>query len=578
MAIIKGGESMRKASTPTKVKTPEIQVGTEVKHTGVYDYVDTEYEGIKKVVSNQGGFLVFLDYGRVEKISKKTGRLEIKQDKALKRVDTISEASKLRLEAAGIREKRAVVGVHNAYQVKSVEKFTLKEAIENFKKDKLYLGLSENYKIHYDNYCRHIIDFMGYKEPKDITVKDIEAYYKHLLERGNFDSVKRNKDGSINKKEVSIYNPMGLSVNTIGKHKTALKRIFKYMLREGIYGVEKNVAQLSETPTVPITVDGKTIWVKKIQPPQRPLTLDELNYSLNDAIQNEPDRSVAVLIALGAIAGLRRSEAAALKIGRYYHDDRMLLGEDIWELNDFYKIRSYYEEHDELIMIDEAIMHNKTDVLSFPKMDIVRMVGKPKCLDDIVEYYMEQRRQIVSVMGGTIDGTQKLYFPMRNVILNEDYTSQKITRKWKEYQERRNKRMEKAGLQPIEIVRFHDLRHTHATLLFESVPIPMISRNMGHIISGDKEEKNTTTRVYIHDKKPNRKELISFWDENIHIDWDKARRDDINAPGNKAHVNGSGHVVLKDEEMARIRNLKGRPWLSEEEEAELLCSKYKDAE
>ena len=77
MAIIKGGESMRKASTPTKVKTPEIQVGTEVKHTGVYDYVDTEYEGIKKVVSNQGGFLVFLDYGRVEKISKKTGRLEM---------------------------------------------------------------------------------------------------------------------------------------------------------------------------------------------------------------------------------------------------------------------------------------------------------------------------------------------------------------------------------------------------------------------------------------------------------------------------------------------------------------------
>lgn len=31
------------------------------KSTGVYDYVDTEFEGIKKVVSKQGGFLVFID-------------------------------------------------------------------------------------------------------------------------------------------------------------------------------------------------------------------------------------------------------------------------------------------------------------------------------------------------------------------------------------------------------------------------------------------------------------------------------------------------------------------------------------
>ena len=579
MAIIKGGESMRKSSAPTKVKTPEIKVGTEVKHTGVYDYVDTEYEGIKKVVSNQGGFLVFLDYGRVEKINKKTGLLEIKQDKALKRVETISEASDLRLEAVQIREKRSALGIHNAYQVKSVEKFTLKDAIENFKQDKLYTQLSENYKIHYDNYCKHIVDFMGFKEPKDITVKDIEAYYKHLLERGNYDSVRRNKDGSINKKEVSRYNPQGLSVNTIGKHKTALKRIFTYMIREGIYGVQKNIAQLSETPSVPITVDNKTIYVKKIQPEQRPLTLEELNYTLNDAIQNEPDRSVAVLIALGSIGGLRRSETAALKIGRYYHDDRMLLGDDLWKLNDFYKLRTYYEEHNELILIDEAIMHNRIDELMLPKRNTVRMIGKPKCLDEIVEYYMEQRRQLNTVLGGSIDGSQKLYIPMRNLILNEDYQVSKVTRKWKEYQERRNKRMEAEGLEPIEIVRFHDLRHTHATLMYEKVPIPCISRNMGHPCVGDKKEDNkNTTHVYIHDRKPNRTEVINFWDENIHIDWDKARRDDINAPGNKAHVNGSGHVVLKDEEMARIRNLKGRPWLSEEEEAELLCSKYKDAE
>ncbi|MCR5775552.1 MAG: hypothetical protein K6G42_10750 [Lachnospiraceae bacterium] len=129
MAIINGGESMRKSSTPNKVKTPQIHIGTEVKHTGVYDYVDTEFEGIKKIVSKQGGFLVFIDKGRVHKINKKTGLSEVKHKKTMRRVETLTEASKLRLDAAKEREKLKALGPNYAYAVNSGEDFTLSDVI-----------------------------------------------------------------------------------------------------------------------------------------------------------------------------------------------------------------------------------------------------------------------------------------------------------------------------------------------------------------------------------------------------------------------------------------------------------------
>ena len=47
-----------------------------IKKSGPYEYVDTPNEGIKKIVSKQGGYLVFLDYGRKLKINKKTGKQE----------------------------------------------------------------------------------------------------------------------------------------------------------------------------------------------------------------------------------------------------------------------------------------------------------------------------------------------------------------------------------------------------------------------------------------------------------------------------------------------------------------------
>jgi hypothetical protein len=103
-----------------------------------------------------------------------------------------------------------------------------------------------------------------------------------------------------------------------------------------------------------------------------------------------------------------------------------------------------------------------------------------------------------------------------------------------------------------------------------------ISRNMGHVIPGKDQVNNTTTKVYIHDRTPNRSDVIKYWDTHIKLDWDKALRGNINDPGNKAHVNGSGHFVITSEEKKRIMSLRKRFVLTEEEEAELLYTRKEE--
>ena len=74
----------QEAEAPKRViveKPEEIPEGA--KRSGVYLYIDTNTAGIKKVVSKQGGYLAFLDYGRKYKVDKKTGALVLKQEKRL---------------------------------------------------------------------------------------------------------------------------------------------------------------------------------------------------------------------------------------------------------------------------------------------------------------------------------------------------------------------------------------------------------------------------------------------------------------------------------------------------------------
>ncbi len=544
----KGGQDMEATGIMN------ADTGQEIHTTGKYKYIETKHEGIKEVVSGQGGYLVFLDYGRKQKVNKKTGELQYRQDKSLKRVDTLKEAKALRREAEEIREGGIKRKTSKAY---------FNEMVEEYKQTAEWMDSTQSAKDHYNNYFRHLCDYFVNVQPKDITKIDIENYFLWQLERGKRPTAKKNKDGSVNKKE-------GISVNTLGKHKCALKKLWNYMIDSKKYGVTENIVPSARLPKVEICIDGKKKKVSKIQYHPRSLTLDELNYTLNDAAQNEFDRSILLMAALASIGSLRHSEVLGLKVGKFMHDGYMSVTDEAMEEGGF--DRAYYEADDNLMLIDTAIVRiGSSDVEKLPKGDKVRVAAVPECLKEIVEYALEQRKEVYSIIGKEMESSENLYMPLINIIDSRPLNSQKMGRKWKEYQQRRNKRMEKEGLEPIPEIRYHDLRHTHSNLLKEHVMQWEISYNMGHTVVTPGMD-NTTVKVYWNDRQPHRENIIRYFDDNIKIDWGKALHKPINGEGSRVSVNASGHLVVSSEE-TQERKKQGRKFIYKEEEMEQLFLK-----
>ena len=520
---------------------------TQTKRSGKYEYVETKHEGIKKIVNCNGGYLVFLDYGKKDVFDKDKCRYVKKQNKTAKRVSTLKEAQKLRAEAELIR---------SGGDVRTVDgyKLTIGDAVEDYMNTARFQNLNPNYMQMQEVVFHHVVDYFAGIEPRRITSIDIENYYEWQKKYGNRTLTKEGEE----RKNTS------LSLNTINKHKSVLKMFFDYMIESGRYGIKENVVVTAKLPTAVIEIDGKTVVKKKIEYHPRSLTLNELNYTLNDAIQNEFDRSIALFIALASMGSLRRGEIIGLQMGKFYHDNFMCIHEGIFELTSYDK--ELYNENSDVMLIDTAINYVKGKKINkLPKGDIVRVSAIPIELRNIVEYYMEQRKEVYGIIGKELVGTEQLYIPLVNLIKGTVPVSNRITRKWTEYQKRRNKRMIAQGLQPIPIVRLHDLRHTHANILKENVPASQISYNMGHCMP----ESNTTKRVYWNDREMKRDNILNYLNDNIKIDWDKAMRKKIN-DSDKITLNGSGHLVVAQDEIEKVRKFRKKYIYSEEEIVKLM--------
>lgn len=238
----------------TKNKKTDKEIGEIVK-VGKYACVTTKTANILRIVKDNR-YIVRCNYGKMEIIDKKSGVKKIVNKNTTKIVKTYDDAKRLLKEVEKIREQ-SKMGIDKSELV--IQKYTVRDAIGMFQTTQTYTDLTESYKQHYKNYFNHFIDFMGDKEVRTIKVKDIEQYYDYQLHRGNLSTAKKRKDGKVSKKEITNSNPDGISVNTLAKHKTALKNLWKYMLREEIFGVEYNVPALSEIPMVEQEIDGKII-------------------------------------------------------------------------------------------------------------------------------------------------------------------------------------------------------------------------------------------------------------------------------------------------------------------------------
>ena len=530
---------------------------SKIKKSGSYRYIPTEVKGIYRIVNETeieerytmtDDYLVSINKGTQLVRNKRTGVYEEKYVTTQKKVSGWKNA----LKEKGISDIEREESKTGAPQIKNA---TIKDVIQEFKKNhRFYLDQTESYQVHLNNHFNHIVDFFGDKPVRKIKTSDIDKYFEYQKENGN---------------RMNNSTEKGIHINTLSKHKTTLKQLWEYMLYEKVYGVTENVVKYSNIPKETIFINGSEKKVSRIAYHARELNLEEFLYTINDAIENEFDRSIALLIGLSALGSLRRGEIAALTIGDLDTEfGKKIVSTESANYGGFNKL--FLEEHKELIVIDKQRMRlTGKEKLYLPKSSRIRVIGVCQPLRDIIDYYLEQRKELDSILQKTIKQEDILYNPIVNEIRGNVINCTKLIDRWREYQVRRNKRMEAKGLEPIPVIRLHDLRHTFANLAKVEVPDWQESLQLGHTPAN----YNTTKKVYWNDREPRRIELIAFLDKTVKIDWDKAMRKDINDNG-QVRINGSGHLVFESETDELFRRLGKKRYLTAEEETKLIAGTY----
>lgn len=358
-----------------------------------------------------------------------------------------------------LKEAKALIGENNALKrYKKVTGATGKVYIETViadYKEKYYdsdKNWSESYKQQKNSQHTHFINYFGNMDLKRVDTAAIENYFLYCQ------------------------NDLKLCANTIQKHKSHLIDLWKFMKKNfAKYGISENVV-----------LDADYGKIQRYE--ATALNIEQINVLLNQCLL-EDDRSVLLMVGLPLLAGMRRSELCGLKHSKIDLDEKK-------------------------IMVDTARVQINTGFIEkLPKGDKTRST----CICDVLERFIQLalEQQTDWLQGHTLKCSEYVYLTKTNIV--NDYLPHpgKVSRRFKELQTRINKRLKKAGQEPLPSIRLHDLRHSFISVLLNSGKVNpfQIYGCAGHVI-----EDNTSTKVYWHDQG-DRQEIIDFWNENIVVDF-----------------------------------------------------------
>lgn len=448
------------------------------------EWIKTRYVGIEHRESD-GKYRVMLDYGVVTEYNEKKGKLETRRVKTRKVVDSLKEAQKLKSEI--------VQGKVSGISAKAGEqklKFVTEQYWERNKDryaESSWAGVQHHIKV--------INEYLGDVKVKDINKNKVEDFCNYMYEK------------------------KGFGYKSITKIKSTLSSVFRFMIgAPETYGIERNPCLI---PDLNIKAPKPKRGIDKFEP--RPLTKEEVNITINDLLMYEDDRAILAMFALGVIGGLRRSEMAGLTKARFYAEkDKMLIKEVITKGE-----------------------HSRNVEKDCTKDGTFRYVARPKILTQIIEYCMEQTASLQDYRSiKDIPDTDRIVRPVRELLTGRETKVDKLRERWSDYQVRRNRRLVNRGENPVEIVRLHDLRHTHAHLLAQEIPSIFISQNMGHSL-GSERTATTTEKVYLQDTN-DRKKVNGFWNNKetcpIKLNWEN--RNKLILTTENTSINSSGHIQI----------------------------------
>ena len=449
------------------------------------EWIKTSFIGIEKRESD-GKYRVMLDYGVVNDYNEKKGKMETRRIKTRKVVDTLGEAKKLRAQIQ--------VGKDSGISAKAGTQ-KMKDVVDVYweRESSRFASSTVSSKQHH---LRLINEYMGNVQIKDIQKNMVEDFCNYMYEKKH------------------------LQRNSIVKVKSSLSCVFRFMMGDpATYGITSNPCVLPDyNIKAPILKRGAGAFEPS------PLSIDEVNITINDIIAYEDDRSLLAIYALRVIGGLRRSEIAGLTKGAFYAEKDKMLIKDV-------------------VVKGEHFRNVKKDCT---KDGAFRYVARPKILTEIIEYCMKQTATLQGYRSiKEIPDTDRIVRPVIEILKNKEVQADKLTERWKDYQNRRNNRLKAVNKEPIKIVRLHDLRHTHAHIIVEGgVNTYFISQNMGHSLTGSRYA-TTTEAVYLKDNN-DRNRINAFFNNKetcpIKIDWSRSNKLILNS--SNASIDGSGHLKI----------------------------------
>lgn len=375
---------------------------------------------------------------------------QLKEDKKTgelkyKQVKTSKVVNTLR-EARALRGQNSKEKQHKKI-TGTTKKLAFSTVLEDYNSHKQHTW-SDAYAMQKKAQSKRLLAYFGDRDVKSIDTIDVEEFFEWCRhEHENF--------------------PHPLGNNSINKIKSHMSDIWKFLKKnQNKYGIVENVVVDAEEGKI----DEYEVTI---------LSKEEVNTFIEAILKNENDYSAFTMVGCATLTGMRRSEICGLKWG------------DIdWE--------------NKIIRIDRGRVQSSTGSLEkLPKGEKKRISALPEPLAQMLLLVKEQQENFLN---REVRADDYVYMQKTNLLNNYLPHPGKVSRRFRELQNRINKLRIKAGKELLPVVRLHDLRHTFISLCLNSGEVNpfQVSANVGHTC-----DDNTTTRIYWHDQG-DRKEICEF--------------------------------------------------------------------
>ena len=321
-----------------------------------------------------------------------------------------------------ITDARKVLILHESDRIKKnigiMTKKTLKEVFDDWNTIGGGIDNEDTSKTANKNIEKHILKYFGDISINKISVTAIREYMAYLK------------------------NEVGLSNNTINKHRTRLNTVFNYMLTvPEVYGIYKNPVECVK----PYKVAETNFEVYE------PEEAKELLLKLHGSSRH--DFEVAINLAFWC--GCRREEACALKWSNVNLDKNTIK---------ICEIRTTAEGS----VIERAYTKNKQ----------IRIVGITPWLHMVLSKEYEHQSEMRKLYGAEYNNADYVFCHDNGTPWHPNALSNEYKRYLKD--------------NGLKVIRYHDLRHTNASLLLTMLGAVEVSSILGH------KKPSTTTDIYGH--------------------------------------------------------------------------------